>query len=143
MNFRNMLASGVIGVFTLGVVGCDDDGTGLEAQDLRGSWAATVYEYTDNSDAVNVIDIIQRDGASFTLTVGGNGEASTVLDSGLGNTSSDSGRLNSTATTLTLGGGTFDAQRSGDVLTLIDANSSFDFGNGSTSASLRIVMNRS
>ncbi len=50
--------------------------------------------------------------------MGAEGAASTLLDDGLGSTSSDSGGLNSTATTLTLGGGTFDAQRDGDTLTL-------------------------
>lgn len=143
MKVRRVLVIVAISASTLGVVGCDDDGTGLEAPDLRGTWAATVYEYTDNDNAQNVTDIIQRDGASFTLTVDAGGGASTLLDDGLGSTSSDSGSLNSTATTLTLGGGIFDAQRNGDVLTLIGTDFSFDFGGGSTSATLRIVMNRS
>ena len=126
MNVRSILMIGVISASTLGVIGCDDDGTGLEAPDLRGTWVASVYEYTDNADAQNVTDIIQRDGASFALTVDASGGASTLLDDGLGSTSSDSGVLNSTATTLTLAGGTFDAQRSGDALTLMDPDASFD-----------------
>ena len=70
------------------VVGFGDDGTGLDSEDLRGTWAASVYEYTDNANAQNVTDIIQRDGASFTLTVDASGAASTLFDDGLGSTSS-------------------------------------------------------
>lgn len=140
MNVRAMLTAIAV---SAAVVGCDDNGTGLEATDLQGTWIASVYEYTDNANALSVVDIIQRDGASFTLTVDASGSASTVFDDGLGNTSTDSGTLNSTTNTLTLGGTIFDAQRNGNVLILTDTDSSFDFGAGSTSATLRIVMNRS
>ena len=122
------------------MTGCDTTAD-FGAVNLAGEWDAIVYEYTDNANAT-VIDIIQRDGASFMLTVDSNGEASTLFDNGLGNTSSDSGTLNSTETTLTLAGVTYTAELSGDVLTLRDPDSSFDFGNGSVSASLRIVMIR-
>ena len=55
-----ILASAVV------TVGCGDDGTGLEAVDLEGIWTASVYQFTDNANPQNVVDIIQRDGASFT-----------------------------------------------------------------------------
>ncbi len=126
---------------SLALVGCGDS-TGLEAEDLQGTWTASVYEYTDNANAQNLVDVIQRDGASFTLDVDEAGNASTVFIDGLGSTSTDSGMLNSTSTMLTLGGVTFDAVRDGDLLTLTDASSSFDFGSGSTSATLRVVMGR-
>ncbi len=126
---------------SIALVGCSES-TGLDAEDLQGSWTAAVYEYTDNANASNVEDIIQTNGASFTMTVDASGTASTLLDDGLGSTSSDSGTLNSTDTVITLGGATFNAARSGDVLTLTDADQSFDFGSGSTSATLRVVMNR-
>ena len=115
---------------SLVLVGCSDDGTGLEAVDLQGMWNATIYEFTDNANSQNVVDIIQRDGASFTLTVDATGSASTLLDDGLGGSSSDSGILTSAGTTLTLGGVAFDAVRSGNVLTLTNANRQFDFGSG-------------
>ena len=138
MNIRSMVAGIVASV---AIAGCDG-GTGLEVADLQGTWIASVYEYTDNGNSQNVVDIIQRDGASFTLTVESSGTASSLLDDGQGNTSSDSGTLDSTASTLTLGGVAFEARRNGGVLTLVDTDSSFDFGSGSTSAVLRIVMNR-
>lgn len=130
--------------FTLAatLVACGDE-TGLEAVDLQGTWSASVYEYTDNADAQNVVDLIQRDGASLTLTVDAAGTVSTVFDDGLGGTSSDSGTFNSTGSTLTLGGVAYTAARNGDVLTLIDADAMFDFGSGSEApATLRIVLSR-
>ena len=128
---------------SLALGGCNDDGTGLEAVDLEGTWIASVYEYTDSANAQNVVDIIQRDGASFTMTVDASSIASTLFDNGIGGSSSDSGTLNSLGTTLTLAGVTFDAVRVGNVLTLTNPSSTFDFGGGSTSATLRIVMIRS
>ena len=129
---------------TFAAVGCGDNGTGIEAVDLEGTWVASVYEFTDNANSQNVVDVIQRDGASFTLTVDASGSASTLFNDGLGGSSSDSGSLNSAGTTLTLGGVAFDAVRNGSVLILTNANQQFDFGSGSSvSATLRIVMNRS
>lgn len=100
MNIRRltMLAAAAV-IFTA----CDD-GTGLEAVDLEGTWAASVYEFTDNANASNVVDVTVRDGATFTLTVDENGTASTLFDDGVGGSSSDSGTLNSEGTVLTLGG---------------------------------------
>ena len=141
MNLRGLT---IAVVTSLALAGCSDNGTGLEAVDLQGTWNATVYEYTDNANSSNVVDIIQRDGASFSLTVDASGNASTLFDDGLGDNNSDSGTLNSAGTTLTLAGVAFDAVRNGNVLTLTNANRQFDFGSGSSvSATLRIVMNRS
>ena len=124
-------------------VGCGDDSTGLEAVDLHGIWVATVYEFTDNANPQSVVDIIQRDGASFRLTVDADGSASTLLDDGVGGNSSDSGTLNSSGTSLTLGGTAFEALRNSNVLTLTHPTDQFDFGSGSSvSATLRIVLNR-
>ena len=121
---------------------CGDDGTGLDAMSLEGTWIAINYEYTDNADELRVVDIITRDHASFSLTVDANGTASTLLDDGVGGTSSDSGTLDSTQTTLTLAGSPFEAQRDDDKLRLTYGAASFDFGEGSTSATLRIVLIR-
>ena len=108
MKRRRLLPSLALAVVT---ASCGDDGTGLEAVDLQGTWIASVYEFTDNANAQDVVDIIQRDGASFTLSVDAAGIASTLLDDGVGSTSSDSGTLNSSGTLLTLAGAAFDASR--------------------------------
>lgn len=139
MNIRRstMLAAAAV-IFTA----CDD-GTGLEAVDLEGTWAASVYEFTDNANASNVVDVTVRDGATFTLTVDENGTASTLFDDGVGGSSSDSGTLNSEGDVLTLGGVAYNAVRDGNLLTLTHDDQDFDFGSGSSvSASVRIVMNR-
>ena len=141
MKLRRLLPSLALAVVT---AGCGDDGTGLEAVNLQGTWIASVYEFTDNANAQDVVDIIQRDGASFTLSVDAAGIASTLLDDGVGSTSSDSGTLNSSGTLLTLAGAAFDASRNGNVLTLTNPTSQFDFGTGSSvAATLHVVLNRS
>ena len=123
------------------LVGCED-ALGIGLQDLQGTWEATTYRYAENAAPSNTVDIIQRDGASFTLTVDAEGTASTLFDDGLGGSSSDSGTLDGTQTTLTLAGSTFRALRNGDVLTLTDVSAEFDFGSGSTPATLVVVMSR-
>ena len=139
MNIRGVMTAVAASLL---LAGCSDDG--LEAVDLQGTWNATVYEYTDNANSSNVVDVIQRDGATFTLTVDATGTANTLFDDGVGGSSSDSGSLNSAGTTLTLGGVPFEAVRNGNVLTLTNATRQFDFGSGSSvSATLMIVMNRS
>lgn len=123
------------------MLGCED-ALGIGLQDLQGTWEASTYRYAENAAPTNTVDVIQRDGASFTLTVEADGTASTLFDDGLGGSSSDSGSLDGTRTTLTLAGSEFRALRSGDVLTLTDVSTSFDFGSGSTAATLVVVMNR-
>lgn len=140
--FMNILRSMITLAVAVTLVACGDE-TGLEAVDLQGTWSASVYEYTDNSDSQNVVDIIQRDGATFTMVVDASGTVSTELDDGVGGTSSNSGTFNSTGSTLTLSGTAFNASRSGDRLTLTNPEDEFDFGTGSdVSATLRIVLNR-
>ena len=120
-----------------------EDGTSLDAVGLEGTWNATLIEFTNNADTTQVVDIAQRDNASFTLTVDEAGTAGSVFDDGVGGTSSDSGTLNSSSTTLTLGGQTFEATRDGDMLTLVDDMDAFDFGSGSdVPATLRILLSR-
>ena len=92
MNMRGLMTAVAAGLV---LAGCSDDGTGLEVVDLEGTWNATVYEYTDNANSSNVEDVIQTNGASFTLTVDAAGSASTLFDDGLGGSSSNSGSLNS------------------------------------------------
>jgi len=121
------------------VSGCDEV-LNLAFQDLQGTWTATTYRFAENASPSNTVDLIQRDGASFSLTVEADGAATTVFDDGLSGSSLDSGSLDGTSTTLTLGDSSFRALRSGDVLTLTDVSTSFDFGTGSAPATLVIVL---
>ncbi|MEQ9398659.1 MAG: hypothetical protein RJQ04_05775 [Longimicrobiales bacterium] len=130
-------------VLAMMVSACGDDGTSLDTVGLEGTWRASAIVYTSAGNSQNQVDIVQRDGASFTLTVDAEGTATSVFVDGVGGTSSDSGTLDASATTLTLGGRTFDADRDGDVLTLVDPDAQFDFGTGSeVAATLHIVLRR-
>ena len=119
-----------VGLTALISTACGDS-TGITVEDLVGTWNATQYHYTDNANPAGQVDLIPL-GASFEMIVVAAGTVAVVFDDGQGGTSSDSGTFNGTMTTLTIGGSTFSAQRSGDVLTLTDATSSYDFDdNGS------------
>ena len=126
MNFR-LGKSLVIGAMLISIGGCGDS-TGLTTEDLEGTWNATAIVFTNNADSVESADIVQADGASFTMTVSASGSVSTLFDDGQGSTDSDSGTLSSDGSSITIGGDTFQAVRSGDQLTLTNANESYDFG---------------
>lgn len=116
------------------------DSTGITVEDLVGTWSATLIEYTDNATGTLQVNLIAEDGASLVMTVTADGTASTVFNDGLGGTSSDSGTLSSSGTTLTISGETFQAERSGDVLTLTDETNEYDFDeNGSDDPATLVI----
>lgn len=132
----------LIGLSTLGAVACGES-TGITVEDLQGAWNATQYVYTSNEDPTEQVDLIAQ-GASFEMTVTADGTVSTLFDDGQGGTSSDAGTLTPDGSTLTISGVAFQAQRSGDLLTLTDATNAYDIdGDGSEeSATLEIRMVR-
>ena len=121
--------------------GCGDS-TGVEIQDLVGTWQAQSYTFTDQ--AGGSANLVVTQGASYTLTVTEGGTASTLFDNGVGSTSSNSGNLSSDGQTLTITGDVFAATRDGNSLTLVDTSSEYDFdGDGSDDpATLTIVLSR-
>ena len=139
MQYKRLTSLAIAGVFA---IGCGES-TGVTVQDLVGDWNATQYQYTDNANPAQQVDVIGQ-GASFSLSVAADGSASTLFDDGQGGTSSDSGVLDPDGTVLTLAGTAFEANRSGDVLTLTDATNAYDFDdNGSDEpATLVIIMQR-
>lgn len=134
---RKILAVGTVIAAT--ALGACDATTTLDAEGLAGTWTARSIEYTSTADSATRVDLVARDGASFSLVVDADGTASTVFDDGVGGTSSDSGTLDGTETTLTLGGQTFDAVRSGDELVLTDPDDEFDFGSGSAVPAILVI----
>ncbi len=135
MRYAGLFSLALAGAVTLA---CGDS-TGITVQDLVGDWSATQYRYINAADTTQQVDVISL-GASFTLTVVADGTASTLYTNPQGGTSSDSGTLSGDATTLTLSGTPFQAQRSGDVLTLTDRSSAYDFdGDGSSEAATLII----
>jgi hypothetical protein len=115
-----------IGVSCLLAAACGDS-TGVEVEDLVGTWNATAYRYTNTANTAEQVDLIITQGASFTMTVSAGGTVSTTFDDGVGGTSSNSGTLSADGTTLTVAGDAFEAERSGDALTLTDATNEYDF----------------
>lgn len=124
-------------VASLATFGCADPGFGV---DLTGLWIANSYEY--RSDTGTNVDLIQRDGASMSLTVDFRGDgtrrASVLFNDGLGGSETMTGDVDLDAGTFTFPNVTFQFSRNDEVLTLVDTNATFDFGSGDEPARLTI-----
>jgi hypothetical protein len=112
------------GAMALAVAACSDS-TGITVEDLVGTWEATEIVFTSTADPSESVDAIDLE-ASLTVTINSAGTVTTVFDNGQGGTDTDSGTLSVDGSTLTIGSDTFEAERSGDVLTLTGAVD-FDF----------------
>lgn len=121
MRIARVLAAGAM---ALAVAACSDS-TGITVEDLVGTWEATEIVFTSTADPSESVDAIDL-GASLTVTINSAGTVTTVFDNGQGGTDTDSGTLSVDGSTLTIGSDTFEAERSGDVLTLTGAVD-FDF----------------
>jgi len=135
MQTRRMLA---VGTVVAALVACGDS-TGITAEDLAGTWEATEIVFTNQANTSESVDVVDL-GASLTVTVSASGTVSTVFDDGQGGTDSDSGTLSVDGSTLTIGGETFEAERSGDELTLTDATNEFDFDDDGTDEAANLVI---
>jgi hypothetical protein len=127
-----------VAALVAGLAACGDS-TGLTPEDLAGTWDATEMVFTNQADASESVDIIE-DGASLTVTVNAAGTVSAVFDDGQGGTDSDSGTLGVDGSTLTIGGETYSAARSGDDLTLTDSTSEFDFDDDGSDEAATLVI---
>lgn len=121
MRIARVLAAGAM---ALAVAACSDS-TGITVEDLVGTWEATEIVFTSTADPSESVDAIDLE-ASLTVTINSAGTVTTVFDNGQGGTDTDSGTLSVDGSTLTIGSDTFEAERSGDVLTLTGAVD-FDF----------------
>ena len=135
MRYKRLSCLAIAGFFA---IGCGES-TGITVQELVGDWNATQYQYTDNANPAQQVDLIGQ-GASFTMSVTADGRASTLFDDGQGSTSSDDGTLSPDGHTVTIAGRAFDAQRSGDVLTLTDAANFYDFDSDGSDESATLVI---
>ena len=117
------------------LLGCGSDSTspdGLSINDLVGSWIATSDLFTNNADAGETFDLVAEGGeARFTMLSGGGTRIWITLD-----TFSDEfdAAVTLSGTTLTIDPveagretTTFEITLEGDVLTLTDVDSEFDF----------------
>jgi len=123
-------------------MGCSTDLYGLAVGDLSGIWIASEYEF---SSAQTTVDLVQRDGASMTISIDNSVPpptvATTFLD-GMGSSTTAGGTVDIGAATLSIGGDTFSVDRSGSRMTLINTAGMFDFGGGITLATLTIRLSR-
>jgi hypothetical protein len=136
----------VLSAFVLSA--CDEDPVGIVIADLAGMWNATQFEYTDNAIPSFSIDAISDAGGAVSLDVAESGAfTGTIMIPGLtvnpatgetitvdiGGTLSIDGDIltvDFNAATEALGlFGDFDAtfELSGDVLTFVNDDTSFDF----------------
>ena len=54
------------------IAGCGDDATGVDADDIAGTWTATAIVFTQTAAPMTVVDIVDE-GASLTLLLGADG----------------------------------------------------------------------
>lgn len=122
--------------FAVTLAGCDT-GVGV---DLTGLWIADSYEY--RSESGMTVDLIERDGASMSLTVDrfldGRRRVTTLFNDGSGETETMSGEVFIDDGLFTFETVVFQFSRQGEGLTLTNALDSFDFGSGVEPATLTI-----
>lgn len=134
-----MKASKTLGALAVAVAvaGCDTSvGPGL-----GGLWIANTYVY--RNDSGQTVDIIERDGASFSLTVtrgfDGGRVVTATFEDGAGGRETMSGEVSVDAGTFTFETVVFDYTRRNDELILVSSTpQAFDFGAGSEPATLTI-----
>lgn len=126
MRVARVLAAGAM---VVAVAACGDS-TGITVEDLVGTWEATEIVFTNSANTSESVDVIDL-GASLTVTINSAGTVSTVFDDGQGGTDSDSGTLSVDGSTLTVGGDTFAAERSGNVL-ILTGEDQWDFDEDGT-----------
>ena len=143
-----MKVLGVVAVLATSLLtaGCSDRLTGLAIGDVAGLWTASLYEYSDNANSQTRVDLVQSFGAMMTMSIvnetGVPPTVGTIFDDGMGSTTSAAGTVDVAAGTLTIGADTFIIDHNGNDMTLTNASKSYDFGNGTTSATLKIVLRR-
>lgn len=117
---------------------------GFAIGDISGLWVGTAYVYADASGG-GLVDLIERDGARFTMTVDNSVAppvVGTTFSDGQGMQMSGGGIVDITVGTLMIGDDVFDVDHRDDEMTITNASMMYDFGSGSRSATLRIELVR-
>ena len=128
--------------------GCGDS-TGVEVNDLAGTWVATVHVFTSVADPTQTVDIIAA-GGSYSLTIRADSTfTSSFLEPGEA-METRTGTVTVVAATLTVaesGQGSptaFTAVRDGNAMTLTTGDEDYDFDGDQVddAATLRIELTR-
>ncbi len=126
------------------------DSTGLDSNDLAGTWGATVWELTNPAVAGQSVDMLTA-GGSWTIMFNSDSTfTSTILDPGETIPDVDTGTYEVVGTVLTIaesGSGSptpFQAVRDGNTLTLTSSDGDYDWDDNGTDdpANERIVLSR-
>lgn len=126
------------------------DSTGLEANDLAGTWVATVWDLTNPADASQSMDMLAADGTWTIVFRSDSTFTSTILDPGETVPDVDTGTYEVVGSVLTIaesGQGSptpFQAVRAGSALTLTSSDEDYDWDEDGTDdpADTRIVLSR-
>ncbi len=109
------------------------DATGVEPDDLAGTWTATSMIFTRTADPTLSVDIVAVDGASLTIVLVADATYTFTFSSPLEETENESGAYTASGTDLTFsptGTGSPESwtlSRDGDTMTLTDSAEVFDF----------------
>ena len=126
------------------------DSTGLDTNDLTGTWVATVWELTNPAVADQSVDMLAA-GGSWTIMFNSDSTfTSTILDPGETIPDVDTGTYEVVGSVLTIaesGSGSptpFQAVRDGNTLTLTSSDGDYDWDDNGTDdpANERIVLSR-
>lgn len=124
---------------TIVASGCSDPT--FAAIELTGIWVASSHEY--ESESGELVDIVERDGASTSLSVDRSPTGWRVSVShrdGMGGTEVMAGEVDEDQ--FVFESRTWRFTRDGDQMTVTDSSSSFDFGDGPEPAELTIRLTR-
>jgi hypothetical protein len=127
------------------MTGCGDS-TGVEPDDLAGTWTATMMVFTSEADATESVDIVADEMATLEIVLDADetyASAFTFPDEADEN---ETGTYSTTSTTLTITptdgtAETFGLARDDDTMTLT-RDDTYDFGSGEEPATLVITLAR-
>ncbi len=134
----------VLPVLIMLSLSCGDE-TGVETDDLVGTWDATKLEFTNPASPAQHVDLI-LDGWTYVLTLHADSTYDATLDDPDGPAEAITGVWEATIDVFRMKDDTeqwwqeFDLSRSGNTLTLTGADLNFDFGEGDVSAKLDVVL---
>ena len=130
------------------MAGCGDDSTGLEADDLAGTWTATSMVFTQTAAPMASVDIVAQDMAVLTLvlTAASTYTLTFVFPPDATENINEMGTYTTTSTSITITptGGTAETSalsRDGDTMT-VTQDDDFDFGSGGEPATLVTTLTR-
>lgn len=129
---RNLKLSALLLAVGLGAAACGDDEVGpgeWTIEDLQGTWVITQLEYTADDDNDQTFDVIDE-GTSGSIVINGNGNYTLTLSAPgpITNTTTGTFTIDESGNVVDSNeGGTIRITRSGDTITIVDEDVTFDF----------------